>query len=100
MCDNSLPTSSQISVSANHPSGLASVQFRYRLQGNWSTWSNASLSGGQYRGTIGPFDPPLLPPDGTTTITWEFRATPNQGAASTLSSTGSNQVTLVYCSIN
>lgn len=100
-CDTNLPTTTQISTSVEHPAGISSVEFRHRVAGGaWSGWQTVATHAGQATGTVGPYAVGVAPPNGSVTAEWEFRATPAQGSAATLSSTGQNQVSVTYCGLS
>jgi hypothetical protein len=103
-CDTSLPTTSEITVEAKHPSGVAQIQIRSRVgSGSWTGWSsmNPLLSGpaDRYRAALGPYDPSAngIPVYGQATISWEARVTPVDGPTKVLSSTSNNRVELHWC---
>lgn len=103
-CDTSLPTTSAITVEASHPSGLSAVQFRSRIgSGSWTGWQTMSSDGtaNRFRRSVGPYAPGEngIAPFQTGAISWEARATSNDGTTRTLTSTANTQITLHWCSL-
>lgn len=92
--------SSTVSTSVSHPSGISKVEFRRRVgSGSWGPWQQVASGAGSVSGQIGPYAPDTAPYQGSTSISWEFRATPNNGPVATRSSSPSERVTLNWCSL-
>jgi hypothetical protein len=99
-CDTALPTTSTLSTSVSHPSGIASVEFRRRIgNGPWGGWQQVSSSGGAVSGQIGPYPADTIGVDQTVSVSWEFRATSTAGTTAVRSSTANERVDLSWCSL-
>lgn len=99
-CPGHPNTTSLITTSVAHPSGSVTVQFRWRLAGGaWSQWQTVSNNPGQASGQIGPFAPDTLPVNGAAEVSWEFRASSDNGPTRTRSSSPNERVTLNWCSL-
>jgi len=99
-CDTGLPTTSTVSTSTSHPSGITSVQVRRRLgSGAWSGWQTVANGAGPVSFQVGPYPPGTAPAFGSTTVSWQLRATSNAGTSTTVSSTANQNVELRWCSL-